>query len=285
MYTDHSKTSEIRYTQPVLSGEGEVVIYDPNIWVPIIDKDHPSYHDMFNQFSIRKYCFPRFPIDMGKVSLPEENVPNVLRLPIKMAGEEVKIPKEIMAWKPLIDRILQYEVVINRQYEKFFVHVTIDTSYVNVGEYHRFPGYHGDGLQGAKFPVKLTCEHSYIVVTDPPTEVCLQPFFLDHLDPAKHNLFTEMDKQALPENTYKLLSNHLYLFDPYVVHRTPKINSPINRTFFRLTVTPAELMVPKNTINPMFKPPIYPAKIDVRDILAEDSDILVPYELYGLRTT
>src|SRR5208282_1968985 len=127
-----------------------------------------------------------------------------------------------------------------------------DSSLVHTDEYHRYPGFHGDGIQGQKLTPKVNVEHSYIFVTEPPTEFCLQPFFLKHLDEAKHNFFLEFDRQAKDANIYGCLPNHLYMIDPYMVHRTPKIQKTQTRVFIRITFAPTELQNPKNTHNPLF---------------------------------
>lgn len=283
-YSDHSKVSEIRYEQPKLNDTQAFSFptTDEPLWHPVVEPEHPSYRDMFEDFSLSKYAFPRYPIDLGKIDMkPLEQVPNVLRMLIKIKRGPLYVPNDFLPIKPLLEKIIGYEKWINKNFRDFFIHITVDHSEVEADQYHRFPGYHGDGLQGAKFKQKVCCEHSYIAVTAPPTEICLQPFFLKHLDEAKHNMFSEMDRQVRPDNVYQSLPNHLYLFDPYVVHRTPEIKTKTQRTFFRLTVTPEELLMPKNTVNPFFQGQDYPDRIDVRNVLTEN-DREIPYEMYGL---
>lgn len=279
-YEDHSKVSEIRYFTPVLSiGEA----YDTEgLWTPKIDASNIAYHSLFQPFDLTQYLYPRPPIDMGLVeeSLYKCDV-NVLRMPLKFSGTMYGIPEELKSLTGLIKRVAEYEAFINPNHEKMFCHITYDRSVVMPGQYHRFPGFHGDGIQGTKLTPKVNVEHSYILATSPPTEFCLQPFFLKHLDEAKHNFFLEFDKQAHECNVYRSLSGHLYLIDPYMVHRTPKIAEQVERTFVRITYAFTELQHPKNTVNPMFEGQKYQSRVDVRENLCKN-EFDVPYHLYGL---
>lgn len=306
-YSNHAEVSDIRYEAPSLT-EGEK-FEAQGLWTPIINPNNPLYRTLFKPFDSEQYLYPRLPVDMGHFDIsPFREVPNVLRLPIKyptesrdglkLAGDDCyHIPKELLAMMPLINRVANYERNINPRYDEVFCHITIDQSDVPRGQYHRFPGFHGDGFQGAKFSPyqhtmhkeKITVEHSYILVTAPGTELCLQPFFVTHLDEAKHSEFLEFDEQAKKANIYRTLPSHLYIFDPYIVHRSPVMLIPSpdskqgqRRTFIRITFTFSELDHPKNTVNPMFPPYEYEDRIDIRENLARFG-FGVPYHLYGLQ--
>lgn len=282
-YNEHAKVSEIRYSPAELSSEGYTFAPE-RLWTPTIDPDNVMYYTLFKPFNKANFLYPRLPVDMGWVDSKElmQCSTNVLRMPIRFPHTAYKIPKELGALVPLIQRVAEYEHFINPIVGRAFAHITFDKSSVNPGEHHRFPGFHGDGFQGSKLTPKITSEHSYILTTNPPTEFCLQPFFLNHLDEAKHNMFLEFDKQARKENIYQSLPNHLYLIDPYMVHRTPKITETVERLFIRITFTFSELEHPKNTINPMFPPYKYQDRIDIRQALSKN-EFEIPYHLYGLK--
>jgi hypothetical protein len=279
-YSDHSTVSQIRYSEPTLSTG---ITYQPQgLWTPKIDAENIAYDSLNKPFSLAQYLYPRPPIDMGLVEQDEYKCStNVLRMPLKFPKTEYRIPKELEGTMPLISRIAEYEAFINPRHAEFFCHITYDHSVVEEGHYHRYPGFHGDGIQGTKLTPKVEIEHSYILVTSPPTEFCLQPFFLKHLDEAKHNFFLEFDRQAHEVNVYRSLSDHLYLIDPYMVHRTPKITKRVERTFVRITYAVTELQHPNNTVNPMFSGQEYAQRIDVRKRLYRN-EFDVPYHLYGL---
>lgn len=280
-YSDHSTVSQIRYSQPDISNHG--IDYIPcGLWTPKIDSKNIAYHSLFETFDIEQYLYPRPPIDMGLIEDSEYACDlNVLRMPLKFPKTEYKIPEELKSLFPFISRVAEYEAFINPKHDDCFCHITYDKSNVTAGEFHRFPGFHGDGVQGTKLTPKITVEHSYILVTSPPTEFCLQPFFLKHLDEAKHNFFLELDKQARECNVYGSLPGHLYLIDPYMIHRTPKITSTVERVFVRITYAFTELQHPKNTVNPMFSGQQYDKRIDIRERLVRN-EFDVPFQLYGL---
>ncbi len=290
-YDNHATISQIRYNQPSLSKDNPFKFYPKGLWTPTIDADNIAYQSMFKSFNLSQYLYTRPPIDMGLVEGIEENrCPiNVLRMPIKYPksstwvnnGNEYLVPQELKNIVPLIERVAEYEKFINKDHDYCFCHITYDFSAVKSGEYHRFPGFHGDGIQGTKLTPKIEVEHSYILTTNPPTEFCLQPFFLKHLDEAKHNYFFEFDQQAKKENVYGSLPNHLYLIDPYMVHRTPQITKDIDRLFIRITYAFSELEHPKNTINPLFDRSEYAERIDIRQNLTMN-EFDIPFHLYGL---
>lgn len=287
-YQDHVAVSEIRYQPAKLSDEGGIVFTPQGLWTPTIDPDNIAYNSMFREFSKNQFIYPRPPIDMGLTDLGNPNVPNVLRMPLKFPKTPYRVPVELAPLHGFIERVAEYEKFLCLDHhvdpDKTFCHITYDNSTVQAGEYHRYPGYHGDGIQGAKLTPKVWVEHSYILVTEPPTEFCLQPFFINHLDESKHNYFLEFDRQAREDNVYGSLPNHLYLIDPYMVHRTPKIKKMTNRTFVRITYAFTELQHPKNTVNPLFTGEYgqqYHKRIDIRANLMPN-EFEVPYHLYGL---
>jgi len=280
-YSDHATVSAIRYEQPKLSAENPIEFNPKGLWTPTIDSDNIAYQSLFKPFNLNQYLYPRPPIDMGLTAPIHGGCPNVLRMPLKFPGTIYKIPRQLEALEPLIQRVAEYEKFINKDHDSCFSHITCDFSNVSSGEYHRFPGFHGDGIQGTKLSPKVNVEHSYILTWDPPTEFCLQPFFLKHLDEAKHNYFLEFDRQAKEVNLYGTIPYHLYLIDPYMVHRTPKIKQRTSRLFLRITYAFTELQHPKNTINPLFDGQEYHKRIDIRENLCAN-EFEVPWHLYGL---
>lgn len=253
------------------------------LWHPTVDAWNPLYQDITQPFNFHKYTCPRLPVSLGQLDVALlKQCPSVLRVPIKNGrGKEIRLPKELLPIKPILVRLLQYDYYINPNFQTFHAHITIDNSAVKPNTTQRFGGFHGDGLQGGKFKQKLVVEHSYIFVDKFPTEVALQPFFVAHLNEDRYNIFKEFDKQVKRDLIYHLRPSTVYLIDPYVVHASPVITEQTERTFFRLTLTPAELLMPKNTVNPMFEGQHYDDRIDVRDFVSEP-DIAVPLDFYGL---
>lgn len=279
-YSDHAKVSAIRYTQPKLDKRNPITFEPKGLWTPTVDADNIAYASLFKPFNLNQYLYPRPPVDLGLADVPKDCA-NVLRMPLKFPGTNYRIPRQLRSLEETIKRIAEYEAFINPNHANCFSHITYDLSDVEADTYHRFPGFHGDGIQGTKLTPKVNVEHSYILTTAPPTEFCLQPFFLKHLDEAKHNFFLEFDRQAKEANVYGSLPNHFYLIDPYMVHRTPRIKSKVNRLFIRITYAFTELQHPKNTINPLFDGQDYHKRIDIRENLMPN-EFEPPYHLYGL---
>jgi len=272
----------IKYDETVLSNNGEVLDIR-EVWMPKAQSWSPVYTHLTDPFSFDHFTSPRLPINLGSFDIGFiETVPRVLRLTIKPVGDtKVYIPEELSLATDFIQQVLEYERMVNKDYENCEIHITTDYGFVKKAETQRFPGFHVDGLQGGKFKNKLLAEHSYIITTKNPTEFCMQPFFIKHYDEDITNLFKAFDQQARPENIYRGIVNHLYLMDAYMVHRTPLITEDGHRGFIRITVANAPLPIEYNTLNPMLGQVRPDFKLDIRDWLREP-DYGINYEFYGL---
>lgn len=256
---------------------------------PKVQPYSPTYRDMLEEFEPLKYTNPRIPIDLGVANVEHiRATPNTLRMPLKWwDSEEIHIPQEMLPIKNLLERIFTYDKCHNPLYHEQVAHITHDTRTVVEGLTHRFPGFHGDDLQGGAFPEKEIAAHSYILTTNPATEFCLQPFFVAHVDDSHERHFTEFDKQASEENIYTVKPEHIYLMDPYAVHRTPLKTVPGLRTFLRVTFSTKNMLLPHNTLNPMFadRQEEY-EKLPMTHLhetrWTQASDKQIPYQMYGL---
>lgn len=258
---------------------------------PKVQPYSPTYRDMVEPFEPKKYTNPRIPIDLGTANTEKiQSCPNVLRMPLKWTGEDkVHVPQEFLPLKPLIERIFSYDRTHNPLFLEQVAHITHDSRIVEPGKTHRFPGFHGDDLQGGSFTEKEIAAHSYILTTGVGTEFCFQPFFVSHVDDTHERLFTEFDKQASEENIYSVRSGHIYLMDPYAVHRTPLNAGEGLRTFLRITFSTKNMLLPYNTINPMMSE--YQEEYNSLPVphlnetwWTQESDKTIPYRMYGLDT-
>lgn len=256
---------------------------------PKVQKESPIYNDWVEEFNAFKYTTPRLPIDLG--TAPVKNIhkcPNVLRMLLKWSGSnELRVPQELLPIKSLLERIFTYDKDHNPYFTDDVAHITIDTRVIEPGKTHRFPGFHGDDLQGGAFPKKDKIAHSYILTTDPGTEFCLQPFFVAHIDDSHERHFTEFDRQASEDNIFTVKGGHIYLMDPYCVHRTPLEAGEGIRTFLRITFSTKQMLLPHNTYNPMFKEEQNSIDNTSAPHLNETwftqaSDKEIPYSFYGL---
>ncbi len=274
----------IDYRASKLSETGKEIAV-PHLWHPTIDGWNPTYRDILEPFNFHKFTCPRPPISLGRFNVEAaRRCPDVLRMIIKWSGDDsIRLPDELLPLEEELTRLLKYDrYVMGDCWKDFFVHVTIHNALVRAGEALRYPGFHADGLQGGKFKRKLVCEHSYIVTDPHPTVFALQPFFVAHINEDRYNIFKEFDRQVSERTPlYQALCGHAYLIDPYMVHVSPVVPEDCLRTFVRVTVTPTELHMPKNTRNPMFAGQAYPPRIDVREFVS-DPDVTLPLDFYGL---
>lgn len=263
----------------------ESIMFDP-CWVPVPFPQSPIWTRLGTHFNPEhfSYCCP--PVDTGPVTLELTSMDNVrtLRCPIKISGSrEVVLPSELAALRPLIRHVCELEAhAAPEMFENFWCHVSFERTEVTPGLTQRVPGWHVDGFQGVRVP-RHRIEHSYLWSDGQPTQYCLQPFYLSHLDPGRHNVFAEMQAQAREVNAVAGFPEHVYLVDPYLVHRSPTLVQGGWRSFARVTFTQTELEDPGNTRNESLgASQDYPARIDARDRLhAYKGD--VPWDFYGVK--
>lgn len=245
---------------------------------------HPFYTHYDKNFSVERFLYPAPPVHIGeyKIDYDPQEVTNVLRCPIKVAkSRDIYLPKELAFLKEYVEFCCIYETSFNDRFEDLYAHITVDYKDIKKGESHRVPGWHVDGFQGSKFPEKHEIEHSYLWTNTFGTEFCVQPFFVEHIDSSKYLVFDEFNKQAKECNIVKPLDSNVYIFDPYMVHRSPIINENVSRLLVRVTFECQKLLDPNDTVNPALEFDV-PHKYDIRNRLGEYK-YPVPEEMYGYR--
>lgn len=227
---------------------------------------HPFYTYHNQIFNKERYLYSTVPIHLRNFSISHDTeITNVLRCPIKTAGNrEIILPQELIFLKDFVEYCCIYETRFTDNFEDLFIHITVDYK-KNIENYHRVPGWHVDGFQGHKFTEKHEIEHSYLWSSNYGTEFCVQPFFIQHVDDSKYMIFDELTKQAHDQNIIQCLPENIYIFDPYMVHRSPLIENVENeRLLVRLTCEYQKLLDPNDAINPflVFNAPF---KYDIRN--------------------
>lgn len=280
----------IRYSDkvtfvPSTIGHKSHTIEVPPYWVPTPSPNNPIWRRIHQVYDMEHFQYAAPPLELGRVDISLDNLQGlrVLRCPIKAPGmSHIVLPDELLALKPLIIHVLETERHINPKFMQFWAHITFEQTFIEKGQYQRVPGWHVDGTQGVRVPVHQV-EHSYLWATSQAVEVCIQPFFLTHLDRSRHNLFHEIEKQAIEHNAIAGMANHVYLIDPYVVHRTPQSTASGWRAICRITFTATELEDPVNTINNSLLPSIeYTPRVDARNRLSPYEGP-IPWAMYGLK--
>jgi len=270
MKTDqHTGHKLATYVHTKLSGE--CIAFD----VPKFDEiyrpsqpDHPFYTYYDKPFSRERYQYSTIPVHIGNFNIEApETVTNVLRVPVKTAGSrKIVLPKEVEFVRGFIEHCCIYETCFNNRFDDLFAHLTVELKTIKKGGTQRTPGWHVDGFQGTKFPIKHEIEHSYLWSSTCGTEFCPQPFFINHIDDSKYMVFDEMAKQVVEANIVTCMDKNIYIFDPYMVHRSPIVKEDTTRLLIRLTFEYQKLLDPNDTVNSKLEFAV-PYKYDVRNRL------------------
>lgn len=276
-------TDAVRYV-PIVLGKDVIRLTAQPLWVPTPSPRNPIWRRIHEVFNVEHFLYPAAGVDLGPVDVPLAALQGVrsLRCPIKRAGElELLLPAELAALEPLVRHALETEVHVNPRFADFFAHLSFECTELSPGATQRVPGWHVDGFQGVRSPPHQV-EHSYLWASAPAVQFCVQPFFLQHLDRARHNVFDEVTRQARAENALAGLDSHVYLIDPYVVHRSPVVEKAGWRAFARITFESEQLADPVNTVNLSLRTPAPSPRMDARNrFWPYKAD--VPWEGYGLK--
>src|ERR1051325_10343935 len=157
-----------------------------------------------------------------------------LDLPIKMGGsKEYRIPVEFEQFLEPISKMVAFEHAHNKEVEQFYAYLTIDQS-VPIKEFHREPGLHVDGFQGARISPKVWCDRSYIVSDCDTPSFWNQSFeSVENMDESTQNLFHEFDRTKHYSSEIRCEPYAMYFMDSYAVHSATRATQ--NRTFLRVS--------------------------------------------------
>ncbi|MBI3557129.1 MAG: hypothetical protein HY074_12770 [Deltaproteobacteria bacterium] len=130
--------------------------------------------------------------------------------------------------------MIEHEAAANPEVADFYTYITVDQHLVKKGETHRRGGIHIDGVQGARYPVKIVPEHTYSASDKVGTVFYAQPFDLRGLDPSRQHVHAEIERQAKPENRVITDDYGLYFWDSYSAHEAGTADQDVVRTFVRI---------------------------------------------------
>jgi hypothetical protein len=212
-----------------------------------------------------KGTFGQPAIDLGRLelALPKEEQ-FILRTLVRTDSIDFRIPPELEWLRETIlecDR-MQKDIGIYNP----FVYVTVRHGNICTetdDEWH---------VDGFSMKVPHVPEQDYVWTNVHATEVLEQPITLpDDFDALKHNVHLYLQDVADGSHVKTLKEKHLYLIDPYVIHRRPVLPSSVHRTFFRISFVPIEIEDDTCTINPLI-PRLQPyGNVDIRDTLTRYS--------------
>ena len=171
----------------------------------------------------------------------------VLRMLIKRAFEDVKIPEDLLWARPLVKAAFASQKA--KGIEQPFVYLTI--------RHGRVSSFNDDVWHVDGFSMNITHlpEQNYIWTNVMPTEYVVKGIHFPYdFDPKRHNIHTLLQDEVKNVSVQTMEPKVLYAMDPYIIHRRPNnIPDALQRTFVRISFTPIEIMDDNNTPNPLLK--------------------------------
>lgn len=249
---------------PILSTAGAILLEPhPEDSRESIDEHSLVLAGLNSVFDLQQFKIPRRPLSLGKIPghealllVEDRGVPRVTDLPIRFPGSNYRLPAELGQFESLVQRIANFESRINpRIHDEYYAYLTVHQGFVEAGARQRPSPCHVDGFQGARFPIKERCNHSYVISNAVPTNYYVQPFDLDQLDISKHNVFWELNRQVELANAVHVWQPEPYeliLMDCYCVHRGAVAANRVWRTFVRISFEVRKFDHIDNTHNPLF---------------------------------
>lgn len=204
-----------------------------------------------NRFALIRYPEPIAEIQEKDCFVKE--IRNVLDMPIKIPGSDVRIPEDLQTASMLeiINTCLNFEKEINPNIEDYYVYVTVHHSFVEKETTQRRAGAHIDGMQGERYPEKMPVCHSYIVSNEVPTRFFYHPF-PRNLCEKTQNWFYEFDKKKNENMSVLSKPFEINLMTAYSVHESTQATTDAVRTFVRLEFSQKKFDRTGNTVNPLF---------------------------------
>ncbi|MCR4295251.1 MAG: hypothetical protein NUW21_06930, partial [Elusimicrobia bacterium] len=252
-----------------LSGKGFVMTPRETT---VANPESPVYGSLLEPWSLKHLLVPHKPVKIGEIedrAAFSGPVTSVLNMPVKMPGTEIKVPEELGQFREFLQKIIDHEKTVNPEMDDFYMYLTVDQHAVKHGTTHRRPGIHIDGVQGARYEVKLPPEHLYSASDRLGTVFYDQPFDLTKLDPAKQHVHAELERQAKETHARATPDFDIAFWDSYSVHRADVAKEDFMRTFIRVEFSKKQYDSEGDTHNPLFeydwKPVARPIPADLDD--------------------
>jgi len=225
-------------------------------WRREYDKNHFIVKTVGLPFQKNLFYFPHTPIvidDIYAYKFSRHSDIRVLDMPIKFAGSnDYKLPKELNQFDEVIAKAISFEHEINPGVKDYYAYLTIDQGNVPAGKHQRKPGCHVNGFQGARHRVKRPVCRSYLAYDRIPPVFYPQYFATYHLNEDLHNFFLSFEEQSDPIAAVTYDPYQIICTTAYTVHKSDTADTPLYRTFFRLTYDTIIYDRIGNTHNPLY---------------------------------
>jgi len=198
-------------------------------------------------------------LDLGEhlLDVPAERQ-YILRMALRFDGSGIMIPPELEWMRSTIEKCYEHQKTYFIDHP--FVYLTIRSGEVTS---KTDDIWHVDGFS-MRYP--HVPEQNYIWSNEYPTQIsntCVE--LPSDFDAMKHNLHNYFDAHQ-DDNFVTAKANHIYVIDPYVVHRRDPASTGKVRTFFRLSFVPIAIESDENTQNPLLPVKKW-NRPDIRDVL------------------
>jgi hypothetical protein len=224
---------------PTLFDDG-VIEFESNTYLgPKSMPDSPVYQRAERIFTQSGYMYPAPPLFLGsrEIVFPLESI-YVLRLLIKAPGTKFLLPGRLGFLEAEIRSCAAYQKRYFPRFAERFVYLTVRSGPVKSLHDDEL---HVDGFQGISVPRHIP-EQNYLWCSNAPTVFSMQAYFVEHLDPGKHNIHTLFQCVTDASALYAGVEKGLYVIDPCHVHARPKARDGDRRSMFRLCFSPVEIM-------------------------------------------
>nr|WP_250808455.1 hypothetical protein [Neorhizobium tomejilense] len=220
--------------------------------------------DVSTPFARGRFGIERKPLKIGKIEVEAMASPvsSCLDMLIKLPGSDVVLPAPYRATfvAEVLDQALSFEDdLLSGWRDTHYVYITVDQRRLVPGKTHRNAGWHFDGMQGARYPVKLDACHQYVVASVLPTEYSKQALNAEGLDELRHNWFVELGAQVShgSDNVITGQAGDIMLMSAYQLHRSPvaPANADVTRTFVRIDFSLKQQDRLGNSLNPELDAP------------------------------
>ena len=209
--------------------------------------NEPVIMDIGTLWDRAGHAVPRKPGSLGHLTQAErvsfEHVvapyaQYVLDMPIKFPNTDVRLPGELGNLSPIIQRIIDTEAELNREYRRYYAYLSYHQGCVEPGLRQREMPAHVDGFQGARWEQKHPANHSYLVSNKLPTAFYPRAFPLDHIDLLTEDIYDEFARQieSCPDGpVWAPGENEMVLMDAYCVHRGTTAPTRVFRTWLQVS--------------------------------------------------
>lgn len=182
--------------------------------------------------------FSREPIVLGQFQINCPELMFVQYMPIAMPRQEMRLPRNLRCFEPLIDAAMDGML----PHMDSYIYLTAKRLFVGPNNLGNRPGWHTDGFG--------TTDINFIWSDALPTEFCVNQNFEVSDD---HEIsLKQMAQQAWPENIRTYPEGALLMLDSSMVHRPAKPVAERFRTFVKISVSRERYNLIGNAHNYLF---------------------------------